>query len=44
MAPLMDRFIGSCENLEDFLQKRKTADGSYPDGLLDTLIKEAESA
>ena len=44
MAPLMDRFIGRCENLEDFLQKRKTADGSYPDGLLDTLIKQAESA
>ena len=38
MAPLMDRFLGRCDNLEDWIQKRKQADSSYPDGLLDSLI------
>jgi hypothetical protein len=41
MSPLMDRFIGRCSGLEDYIQKRKNADGSFPDGLLDALIKEA---
>jgi hypothetical protein len=38
MAPLMDRFIGRCSNLEDWIQKRKNPDGSYPDGVLEALI------
>ena len=38
MAPLMDRFLGRCSNLEDWIQKRKNPDGSYPDGVLEALI------
>ena len=38
MAPLMDRFIGRCSNLEDWIHKRKNPDGSYPDGVLEALI------
>lgn len=43
MAPLMDRFIGRCSNLEDWLQKRKNTDGSYPDGVLEALLNASGS-
>jgi hypothetical protein len=38
MAPLMDRFVGRCSSLQDWIEKRKNSDGSYPDGVLEALI------
>jgi hypothetical protein len=38
MTPLMDRFTGRCSSFEDWLQKRKNPDGSYPDAVLEALI------
>lgn len=40
MAPLMDRFLGKCSSLEEFIEKRRTSNGSYPDGFLDAMIEE----
>jgi hypothetical protein len=44
MAPLMDRFLGKCISLEDYIQKRRNPDGSFPDALLDNLIQESNRA
>lgn len=41
MGPLMDRFLGKSTSLLDYLQKRKLPNGTYPDGLLDSVITEA---
>lgn len=41
MGYLMDRFLGRCSSLEDYIQKRRTTEGAYPDGLLDTLLAES---
>jgi len=42
MAPLIDRFLGRSKDLIDYIQKKKSPDGSYPDSFLDVLIKEAK--
>lgn len=42
MAPMMDRYLGKSKDFNDWIQKRRGVDGSYPDGLLDTLIAESK--
>lgn len=41
LPPMMDRFLGRCTDMNDWVQKRKNADGSFPDGLLENLITAA---
>lgn len=44
MAPLMDRFSGKCVDFADYLQKRKSSEGGYPDGFLDSILSQCNIA
>ena len=44
MSPLMDRFSGKCVDFADYLQKRKSPEGGYPDGLLDSILSQCNIA
>lgn len=44
MSPLMDRFTGKCVDFADYLQKRKSPEGGYPDGLLDSILSQCNIA
>lgn len=39
MAPLMDRFTGRSNDLLEWIHQRKNSDGSYPDSVLDALLR-----
>lgn len=38
IAPLMARYSGHCTSLRGWVDGRRNADGSWPDGFLDTLM------
>ena len=38
LAPLIERFLGKCENAKDFVHKKLGKDGCYPDAFLDNIL------